>query len=191
MYGAYIKGARERAGLSVAQAAAAIHKGQDLIYRIERDAADPSMDTLERLATAYNCLPGDLLPNSGGDAALAEILQPLVASLAGLDQEEMREQILILASQARMNRNAILRRAPLAASAKAVAPAVSSIHPTISVLTHSSALKENAPHAKTDTLGYVADYPGEGESADPDNVHPPLGTGRGTGTILKKARRVR
>jgi transcriptional regulator with XRE-family HTH domain len=109
LYGSYIRAARERAGLSVADAAKAIKKGADLIYRIERDAADASMDTLDKLAEAYGCLAGDLLPNSGA-GGLSDEFEPLLAALRGLSEEETRDQINLLATQARAYRIALMRR---------------------------------------------------------------------------------
>ena len=109
MYGAYLRAARERAGFSVAAAASAIGVGADAIYRYERDANSPSMEALDRLAAVYGCLAGDLLPNSGGGPT-GDLFEPLMAALAGLDADEMRDQVLLMASQARLYRNAVMRR---------------------------------------------------------------------------------
>lgn len=110
MYGAYLKAARETAGLSPVQMAAEIgYRSADMIYKIERDAADASLEQLDKWATACGRLLGDVLPNTGG-SSLDEHFRPLIAALLGLTDEEIREQVLILASQTALNRNAILRR---------------------------------------------------------------------------------
>lgn len=119
MYGAHLKQARVRAGLSVAEAASLAGVGPDAIYRFERDANSPSLETLDAMAAAYGVLAGDLLPNSGIGSDLARF-EPLMAALMGLDDDEIQDQILILAAQARLNRNAIARRA----SRPAVAPSI-------------------------------------------------------------------
>lgn len=103
-----MKAARLRAGLSVPDAAARVGIGADAVYRFERDANSPSLETLDKMAAAYGVLAGDLIPNSGGGAAL-EVFEPLAAALMGLSQEDVREQVLLLANQARLVRNAILR----------------------------------------------------------------------------------
>lgn len=109
MYGHYLKAARESAGLSQAEMAAAIgYKGADMIYKIERNASEPSWEQTDKWATACGKLIGDILPNSG-TSAIDDSLQPLLAAMAGMSREDMTEQILILASQARLNRNSILR----------------------------------------------------------------------------------
>jgi transcriptional regulator with XRE-family HTH domain len=127
MYGAYLRSARERAGLTVAAAAASIGVGADAIYRYERDANSPSMEALDRLSAAYGCLPGDLLPNSGGGPVDA-IFEPLLAALAGLDPDEMRDQVLLMASQARLYRNAVMRRTSRSLPADEVDSSVTTKH---------------------------------------------------------------
>lgn len=64
---------------------------------------------LEKLAKELSCPIGDLFPNSGAGTA-TEQFEPIAAALIGLEPSEVREQILILAAQARMNATSILRR---------------------------------------------------------------------------------
>lgn len=109
MFGAYFKQARESAGMSPVEMASKIgYKSADSVYRIERNAAEPSWEQADKWAQACGKLIGDILPNSGG-SSLDTIFQPLLAAMAGMDEAEMQEQVLILASQARLNRNAILK----------------------------------------------------------------------------------
>lgn len=90
-------------------AAAIGYKSADMIYKIERDATEPSWEQADKWAAACGKLIGDILPNSG-NSSLDEVMQPLLAAMAGMDVDDIKEQVLILASQARLNRNAILRR---------------------------------------------------------------------------------
>lgn len=109
MYGAYLRAEREKRGYSVAAAAARIGVSSDAVYKYEADKNSPSMETLDRIAAAYGCLVGDLLPNSGG-GAVAEDYEPLQAALSGLTRNELRDYILLMASQARLFRNAVAAR---------------------------------------------------------------------------------
>jgi transcriptional regulator with XRE-family HTH domain len=109
VYGSYIRREREKRGYSVAEAAARIGVSADAVYKYESDKNSPSLDTLDRIAAAFGCLVGDLLPNSGG-GALAGDFEPLQAALSGLTRGEMQDYILMMASQARLFRNAVLAR---------------------------------------------------------------------------------
>lgn len=131
-----------------AAAAEAIGLSDDGLYKIEADTNAAKLETLEKLSRVYGCLIGDMLPNSGGDAIMSDILQPLVVALAGLDAEEMLEQVNILASQARLNRNAILRRVVAGATMRAVDHETQKDGGTYNV----------RPPAKTDELGVVPAY---------------------------------
>lgn len=95
--------------MSIVDAAAASGRSADMLYRIERDAAEASMETLDKLSSAYGCLIGDLLPNSG-TGGVAERFEPLMAAMMGMDEDEIDAQILILASYATLTRNGINRR---------------------------------------------------------------------------------
>lgn len=115
MYGSFLRVARERAGLSVAEGARLSGVTPDAIRKFEKDENSPSIATLDKLAQAYRCLAGDLLPNSGSGDAMFE---PIAAALLGLTDEEAREQISFLASQVRVFRNALTRRIAQAATLK-------------------------------------------------------------------------
>ncbi len=110
MYGEYLKAVRERNRISVADLAARAGISADAIYKFERNANQPELRTLDRVAGAMGMLVGDLLPNSGG--ASGNRFEAIEAPLSGLDEEEQTEQILILANQARLVRNAVMRRRP-------------------------------------------------------------------------------
>lgn len=112
MYGQYLKAARLRTGLSVPELAGRAVISADAIYKLERNANPPELKTLDRLASAMGMLVGDLLPNSGASGQF----EAIEAAVAGLSEDEIREQILVLANQARLARNAILRRRPVAAA---------------------------------------------------------------------------
>jgi transcriptional regulator with XRE-family HTH domain len=101
MYGSYIRAARERAGLSPAQAARAVgYDSPDMIYKIEKDKANASLEMLDRLADAYGMRIGDLLPNSGG-SPVEDRFQPLMAAMFGLDNGAVDDLIMRLAEIAR------------------------------------------------------------------------------------------
>jgi DNA-binding Xre family transcriptional regulator len=107
-YGPYIDAAIERARLSNAEVAARVGVTDDAVRKWRRGEG-VKLSNLERLAAALGVLVGDLLPNSGGGAAL-EMFEPLAAALMGLDQDEIRDQILMLSNQTWLVKNAILRR---------------------------------------------------------------------------------
>lgn len=109
MYGSFLKEARRRAGLSAPQAAERIGVGEDAVYRYERDANSPSLEVLDRMAGAYGVLIGDLLPNSGAGGMTSK-LEPLMAAFIGLTPEEIEEEVNLLAQQARVFRNSLMRR---------------------------------------------------------------------------------
>jgi transcriptional regulator with XRE-family HTH domain len=110
MYGEYLQSARERAGLSRAEAAALMGITPDGVRKIEVNISSPSVPVLDKMAGAYGCLIGDLLPNSGAGQA-TDRFEPIMAALMGLDEEEIADAILMMASQARLLRNGIMRRA--------------------------------------------------------------------------------
>jgi transcriptional regulator with XRE-family HTH domain len=102
MYGAHIAAARERAGLSPAEVAKRVgYASADSIYKIEADKNSASLEALDKIAEACGLLVGDLLPNSGG-APVADLFQPLMAAMMGLDEQTQKELILNLAGQARV-----------------------------------------------------------------------------------------
>lgn len=107
-YGPYIDAAIERSRLSNAEVAGRVGVTDDAVRKWRRGEG-VKLSNLERLAEALGVLVGDLLPNSGG-GAVSEMFKPIAAAMIGLDSDEVRDQILILASQAQMNANAILRR---------------------------------------------------------------------------------
>lgn len=111
VYGEYMKSARLRSQLSVADLAGRAGISADAIYKFERNVNQPELRTLDRIAGAMGILIGDLLPNSGGSTN-GSLFEPLEAALSGLDVSEQSEQVLLLANQARLVRNAILRRRP-------------------------------------------------------------------------------
>jgi transcriptional regulator with XRE-family HTH domain len=101
MYGSYIRAARERAGLSPAEAARRVgYDSPDMIYKIEKDKANASLEMLDRMADAYNVRIGDLLPNSGG-SLVEDQFQPLMAAMFGLSPEDADDLILRLSEIAR------------------------------------------------------------------------------------------
>ncbi len=113
MYGAYFKRSRERARLSPVEMAKTIgYASADSIYRIERDANDITWEQADKWAAACGKLIGDILPNSGS-SDLDVVFQPLIVAMAGMTDDEMRDEVLNLASQARLVRNAITRRETL------------------------------------------------------------------------------
>jgi transcriptional regulator with XRE-family HTH domain len=116
VYGAYIARERGRKGLSRDALGARIGVSGDAVGKWERDDTVPRLENLERIADALGCLVGDLLPNSGSSQVDADF-QPLQAALAGLHPDEMRDFILMMASQARLMRNAILARSGKASAA--------------------------------------------------------------------------
>lgn len=100
MYGPYIRAARERAKLSRADAASRVGISDDGLYKIETDKNQARLETLERMATAYGVLVGDLLPNTS--TPIGNDLEPIAAAFVGLSREEIRDLVLNLASQARL-----------------------------------------------------------------------------------------
>jgi DNA-binding Xre family transcriptional regulator len=107
-YGPYIDAAIARARLSNAEVAGRVGVTDDAVRKWRRGEG-VKLSNLERLADALGVLVGDLLPNSGGGAAL-EMFEPLAAALMGLDEQEIRDQILLVSDQTRLMRNAILSR---------------------------------------------------------------------------------
>jgi transcriptional regulator with XRE-family HTH domain len=124
MYGTSIRRAIEQRGVSIANASAAMgYKRPDMLYRILRNEADPSLEALQRLADWMNTPIGDLLPNSGGNPVSDEFRDVLAAisGVAGADRDDL---IAALAVNARVLANAF-RRTPSRPAAEAVAPSVS------------------------------------------------------------------
>lgn len=102
MYGSYIRAARERKGISPAEAARRVgYKTPDMIYKIESDKASASLEMLDKLAEAYDMRIGDLLPNSGASPA-NDLTAPILAAMVGLDSQVVNELVLNLAEQARI-----------------------------------------------------------------------------------------
>jgi transcriptional regulator with XRE-family HTH domain len=62
-YGARMRQAREKRGLSQAQAAIAVKVSQKTISRFELGDAQPDTRTLWRMCKAYKCKASDMLPN--------------------------------------------------------------------------------------------------------------------------------
>lgn len=87
-------------GLSRADAAEKIGISDDGLYKIETDKNGARLETLERIARAYNLLVGDLLPNTS--TPIGSELAPIAAAFVGLSRAEIRDVVLNLASQARL-----------------------------------------------------------------------------------------
>jgi transcriptional regulator with XRE-family HTH domain len=109
VYGAYIQRKREELNLSRDEAGALIGVSGDAVRKWEKDINSPSLENLDRIAVAFKCLIGDLLPNSG-EGTFGSDFQPIEAALAGLDRATMRDMILMMASQVRLFRNAVVTR---------------------------------------------------------------------------------
>jgi transcriptional regulator with XRE-family HTH domain len=110
-YGAYIKAARGRAGLTIEEAAKRAGMTYDGLSKIERNVTSAKLSTLERLSAVYGCLIGDMLPNSGL-APEADRFEALLAAMAGMTDDEIEAQILALSSQVRVNRMQMNRLRP-------------------------------------------------------------------------------
>ena len=111
MYGTTIKRALGTSNISVAEAAAAMgYKRADMLYRVLRNEADPSLDALQRLADRLNVPVGDLLPNSGAGPVTDE-LRDVLAAISGLAGDAREEVISALAVNARVLANAYRRPA--------------------------------------------------------------------------------
>jgi transcriptional regulator with XRE-family HTH domain len=105
MYGTSIQRSLRRNDISVAEAAAAMgYKRPDMLYRILRDDADPSLDALQRLADFVNEPIGDLLPNSGANPVNDE-LRDILAAMSGVAGDARLDVINALAVNARVLAN--------------------------------------------------------------------------------------
>lgn len=109
--GRLFRAARERAGLSLKEAAVRAEYSEDSIYRIERGEVWPPYESLLRLAAAYGIMPGDFFANSAASPDLI-LVEPLLAALRGLPNSAQDELIRHLAAQTRMTR-AFMRGAVL------------------------------------------------------------------------------
>ncbi len=63
--GRRLKNRRLRAGLTQAELAAKAGTTQTTVARIERDAVEPEVTTIRKLATALGTTPADLIPEEG------------------------------------------------------------------------------------------------------------------------------
>ncbi len=108
------------------------YKSADMVYKIERDATEPSWEQADKWAQACGKLIGDILPNSGG-GHLDPVLQPLLAAFAGLSRDDLAALVLNLSSQARLM--ATWRHRPEQPQPQMLlAPAISASHNAASVL---------------------------------------------------------
>jgi transcriptional regulator with XRE-family HTH domain len=62
-FGQLLREARERSGLSIQDAATASGMAYSAFARLERGEREPTISTLQRLATALGCEPSDLIPS--------------------------------------------------------------------------------------------------------------------------------
>lgn len=77
--GAALRRARERDGrYNISQVADKLKTSRQYITNLERGDRDPSMDMLRKLAEAYRCEIGDLLPTS---TPTNRELEPLIAAI--------------------------------------------------------------------------------------------------------------
>lgn len=103
----------ENHGVSAAQAAAAMgYKRPDMVYRLLRDEANPSLDALQKLADHINVPVGDLLPNSGANPVSDE-LRDILAAISGVAGRDRTDVIAALAVNARVLGNAYRRQGEL------------------------------------------------------------------------------
>ncbi len=63
--GKRLKNRRLRAGLTQAELAAKAGTTQTTVARIERDAVEPEVTTIRKLAKALGTTPADLIPEEG------------------------------------------------------------------------------------------------------------------------------
>ncbi len=113
-YGAWIRAARERKGLTMEETVRRVvalggRLTSDGLSRIERNINGARLATLEMLAEVYGEEIGDLLPHTvrGAEAHLAE---PLLAALAGLSEEEIEAWVNQFAQVASVQRSFLERR---------------------------------------------------------------------------------
>lgn len=102
-YGAWIRAARENAGLTIAQAAELASMSSDGLSRIERNRTSVKLSTLERLADVYGIMVGDMLPKSEVPTA-NRLAEPLLAALAGMPEDEISRWMNMFAQQATLAR---------------------------------------------------------------------------------------
>lgn len=97
--GILVRHYRERSGIKQAELGDRVGKSLETIGRIERGATAPSLELLEKLATALDVEPRDLL-GSGSFAAKSRKGDPLAKvldRLAGLDDGEIERADKLLA----------------------------------------------------------------------------------------------
>ena len=88
-----IKFARKRAGLTQKQLAAKINKGFSTIQKYELGLTEPSFNILEKIATALDISPGELLGIAPAmDVTIAERIV-VARKKAGLTQKELGERM--------------------------------------------------------------------------------------------------
>jgi|GEM_PF-5924171 len=98
MYGAFIRAARKRAGKTIGEAASAAGISVDGLSRVERDVNGATMNTLEKLASVYGCMVGDLLPHSG--SGRSPDVEGLLAAISGLEPGVRKDLVAGLTSHA-------------------------------------------------------------------------------------------
>lgn len=91
-FGNYFRRARERAGLTLRDAAKRIGVSEDGLGKIERNDNYASLATMVRMADVYGVKVGDLLPHSG----------------EAVDRSELAELVIILDSLPAGQRSAVL-----------------------------------------------------------------------------------